>query len=100
MAEYLVRVLEAAPPAGGPQADVDLLRRLEEAIPNVEWAGQLHVTHLLREARARIAQMTNDAVSAHSGRSLRDSVEAYRVELLESNPPVAHVLGMLLEGCE
>ena len=86
--------------AGGPQVDDDLLRRLDDAIPNVEWAGQRHVTHLLREARARIAQMTNDAVSAHSGRSLRDSVEAYRVELLESNPPVAHVLGMLLEGCE
>lgn len=63
MAEYLVRVLEAAPPAGGPQADVDLLRRLDEAIPNVEWAGQLHVTHLLREARARIAQMTQECES-------------------------------------
>ena len=48
---------EAAPPAGGPQADADLLRRLDEAIPNIEWAGQRHVTQLLREARAELERL-------------------------------------------
>ena len=40
--------------------DDDLLRRLEEVIPNIKWTGQRHVTHLLREARDRIAQMAQE----------------------------------------
>ena len=56
---------------------------------------------LVRQATviAEIAGATEPPVSTCS-RSLRDSIEAYRVELLHSNPPVAHVLGMLLEKCE
>ena len=95
------------------KAEDDLLRRMEAEMLAQEAAPVLNRAYVLvspivmqswitavREARERIAQTANDAARAHSGRSLRDSVEAYRMELLESNPPVAHVLGMLLEGCE
>lgn len=44
--------------------------------------------------RQQIAEKQNN------GRSLRDSIEAYRVDMLDTHPDVAHVLGMLLEGCE
>lgn len=58
--------------------------------------ARLHL--VIDAAHASLTALQN--ATTHSGRSLRDSIEAYRAELLESNPPVAHVLGMLLEECE
>lgn len=50
---------EAAPPAGGPSADADLLRRLEGEEVAYRHRDEA-LADVLREARARIAQMAQE----------------------------------------
>ena len=72
MAEYLATKIDAAPPAGGPQEDLavdahldwlikrpaDLLRRLDAWL--LDPVSDVDTQELLREARARIAQMAQE----------------------------------------
>lgn len=49
---------------------------------------------------ARLIYLALHIRREHSGRSLEDALEAYRVECLSTHPGVAHTLGLLLETCE